>query len=152
MGLLLLQDLPPGLHGCSRRLHRLNGHDNDGDSKETKLHQQHLPLRLNHPGVLLLSRRVPDSVRQQWGHPQPALIPVCRGKGRICGLHGNSLRVRPTKNFLESIKNFLTATSINDVRSWVGAVAQVSYTFALSLTVEPLRQVCPSWPSCDRQS
>ena len=51
---------------------------------------------------------------------------------------------RPTKSFLKSIKNSPTPTSITNVPSWFGAVARVSYNFASSQTMEPLRQVLSS--------
>ena len=40
--------------------------------------------------------------------------------------------VRPTDSFVDSILNFPTPTSLTDIRSWFGAFAQVSYSFATS--------------------
>ena len=52
--------------------------------------------------------------------------------------------VQPTKDFVASIMNFPTPANLTDVRSWFGAVAQVSYTFATSSVMEPLRHLLSS--------
>ena len=48
---------------------------------------------------------------------------------------------RPPKKVLETIKNFPTPKSITDVRSWFGAVNQVSYAFSQSQTMAPFRDL-----------
>ena len=45
--------------------------------------------------------------------------------------------VQPTATFKESILNFPTPSNLTDVRSWFGAVAQVSYAFAISPIMQP---------------
>jgi hypothetical protein len=52
--------------------------------------------------------------------------------------------VRPTESFIASIMNFPTPSSLTDVRSWFGCVAQVSYAFAASPVMEPFRHLLSS--------
>ena len=52
--------------------------------------------------------------------------------------------VRPTNEFVESILGFPTPTSLTDIRSWFGAVAQISYTFATSTVMAPFKHLLSS--------
>ena len=52
--------------------------------------------------------------------------------------------VKPTKSFMDSIMNFPTPTNLTDVRSWYGAIAQVSYAFASSPVMIPFRHLLSS--------
>ena len=52
--------------------------------------------------------------------------------------------VRPTDSFVDSILNFPTPTSLTDIRSWFGAVAQVSYSFATSPAMLPFKHLLSS--------
>ena len=52
--------------------------------------------------------------------------------------------VRPTDGFVDSILNFPTPTSLTDIRSWFGAVAQVSYSFATSSVMLPFKHLLSS--------
>ena len=52
--------------------------------------------------------------------------------------------VKPTREFLSNIMNFPTPTNLTDVRSWYGAVAQVSYAFASSPIMLPFRHLLSS--------
>ena len=49
--------------------------------------------------------------------------------------------LKPTPEFLENIRSFPSPKSITDVRSWFGAVNQISYTFAVSEVMLPFRQL-----------
>ena len=60
------------------------------------------------------------------------------------GFTVTSSGVQPTKDFLASILNFPTPANLTDVRSWFGAVNQVSYTFATSSVMEPFRHLLSS--------
>ena len=57
------------------------------------------------------------------------------------GFSVTSSGVQPTSSFNESINNFPTPTSLTDVRSWFGVVAQVAYTFATGNAIELLRHL-----------
>ena len=48
---------------------------------------------------------------------------------------------RPPKSMIESIRNFPTPKSITDIRSWFGAINQVSYAFSQSKTMAPFREL-----------
>ena len=52
--------------------------------------------------------------------------------------------VQPTEDFISNILNFPTPANITDVRSWYGAVAQVSYAFATCPTMLPFRHLLSS--------
>ena len=52
--------------------------------------------------------------------------------------------VRPTDSFVDSILNFPTPTSLTDIRSWFGAVAHVSYSFATSPVLLPFKHLLSS--------
>ena len=52
--------------------------------------------------------------------------------------------VRPTDQFLDNILSFPTPTNLTDVRSWFGAVAQVSYAFASGPIMAPFKPLLSS--------
>ena len=54
------------------------------------------------------------------------------------------LGIKPTAEYLSNIMNFPTPTNLTDVRSWYGAVAQVSYSFASSPVMAPFRHLLSS--------
>ena len=49
--------------------------------------------------------------------------------------------LKPTEEFLANIRTFPSPKSITDVRSWYGAINQVSYSFASSELMLPFRQL-----------
>ena len=46
---------------------------------------------------------------------------------------------RPAKRIIQAIRNFPTPTNITDVRSWLGLVQHVAYTFSQSQLMRPFR-------------
>ena len=52
--------------------------------------------------------------------------------------------VKPTQNFMDSILNFPSPANLTDVRSWFGAIAQISYTFAASPVMLPFKHLLSS--------
>ena len=52
--------------------------------------------------------------------------------------------VQPMDGFIEDILSFPTPANITDVRSFFGAIAQVSYSFAISPTMLPFRHLLSS--------
>ena len=52
--------------------------------------------------------------------------------------------LQPTPEFLASIRDFPTPTNITDVRSWFGAINQISYAFAAAPAMLPFRQLLSS--------
>ena len=51
---------------------------------------------------------------------------------------------RPSDEFLNGIRNFPTPANITDVRSWFGAINQISYSFATCSVMEPFRHLLGS--------
>ena len=49
--------------------------------------------------------------------------------------------LKPTPEFLENIRSFPSPKSLTDIRSWYGAINQISYTFATSQAMLPFRQL-----------
>ena len=49
--------------------------------------------------------------------------------------------VRPSKKYLDTIRNFPTPANTTDIRSWFGLVNQVSYAFATADRMLPLREL-----------
>merc|ERR1712082_101212 len=60
------------------------------------------------------------------------------------GFRVTATGVQPTQSFLDGIRNFPTPSSITDVRSWFGAVTQVSYAFASSPAMLPFKHLLSS--------
>ena len=60
---------------------------------------------------------------------------------RYAGFMVTKQGLRPLPEFINGIKNFPSPRSITDVRSWFGAVNQVSYTFVSSSSMLPFRQL-----------
>ena len=52
--------------------------------------------------------------------------------------------VEPTSSYTQGILNFPTPSNITDIRSWFGAVAQVSYAFASSPVMAPFKHLLSS--------
>ena len=59
----------------------------------------------------------------------------------FAGLEITPEGVRPGKKLIESIRNFPPPTNITEARSFFGMVNQVSYSFAMSLIMEPFRHL-----------
>ena len=51
---------------------------------------------------------------------------------------------RPTDEFLQGIRTFPTPTNLTDVRSWFGAINQISYSFASCPVMAPFRHLLAS--------
>ena len=49
--------------------------------------------------------------------------------------------LKPTSEFLNNIRSFPSPKSLTDVRSWYGAINQISYSFASSQAMLPFRQL-----------
>ena len=60
------------------------------------------------------------------------------------GFRVTNTGVQPTKEFTDNILTFPSPANITDVRSWFGAVAQVSYSFASCPTMQPFRHLLSS--------
>ena len=45
--------------------------------------------------------------------------------------------IKPTPQFINNILNFPAPSNITDVRSWFGAINQISYSFAITPAMEP---------------
>ena len=60
---------------------------------------------------------------------------------RYLGFVINDSGIQPTTEFIQSIMDFPTPRNITDVRSWFGAVGQVSYAFASSHEMLPFRHL-----------
>ena len=52
--------------------------------------------------------------------------------------------IKPTSSFTESIMSFPTPKSLTDIRSWFGAVNQISYSFASAPVMAPFRHLLSS--------
>ena len=57
----------------------------------------------------------------------------------FAGLEITSYGVRPSRKFLDAITAFPRPENISDMRSFFGKINQVSYAFAMSEAMEPLR-------------
>ena len=49
--------------------------------------------------------------------------------------------IKPTQEFISNIRSFPSPKSLTDIRSWFGAINQISYSFAISQTMLPFRQL-----------
>ena len=52
--------------------------------------------------------------------------------------------IKPTSSFTDSIMSFPTPKSLTDIRSWFGAVNQISYSFASAPVMAPFRHLLSS--------
>lgn len=52
--------------------------------------------------------------------------------------------VKPTPAFVNSILSFPTPKTLTDIRSWFGAINQISYSFAIAPTMSPFRHLLSS--------
>ena len=58
----------------------------------------------------------------------------------FAGLEITDYGVRPSKKFLEAIRNFPRPKNITEMRSFFGMINQVCYAFSMSKIMEPFRQ------------
>ena len=49
--------------------------------------------------------------------------------------------IKPTPGFLDSIMSFPVPQNITDVRSWFGAINQISFSFAIAPVMVPFRHL-----------
>ena len=52
--------------------------------------------------------------------------------------------IKPTQEFTQSILSFPTPKSLTDIRSWFGAINQISYSFAIAPAMAPFRHLLSS--------
>ena len=52
--------------------------------------------------------------------------------------------IKPTREFTQSILSFPTPKSLTDIRSWFGAINQISYSFAVAPVMAPFRHLLSS--------
>ena len=63
---------------------------------------------------------------------------------KYLGFKVTSTGITPTEGFLDSIINFPTPKTLTDIRSWYGAVNQISYAFAIAPIMQPFRHLLSS--------
>ena len=71
----------------------------------------------------------------------PSKIQLAEDEVAYVGFTVTDMGVRPTEDFLSNIMSFPTPKCIADVRSWFGAVAQISYAFATAPVMLPFRHL-----------
>ena len=74
----------------------------------------------------------------------PAKFQFAQNDVEYLGFNVTAKGVQPTESFKQSILSFPTPSTLTDVRSWFGAVAQVSYAFASSPVMQPFRHLLSS--------
>ena len=74
----------------------------------------------------------------------PKKFKFARDTVEFLGFTVTSKGVQPTESFLKNIMQFPTPANITDIRSWYGAVAQISYSFASAPIMEPFRHLLSS--------
>ena len=52
--------------------------------------------------------------------------------------------IKPTQEFIQNILSFPQPTSLTDIRSWFGAINQISYSFAVAPVMAPFRHLLSS--------
>ena len=52
--------------------------------------------------------------------------------------------IKPTEDFTKNILSFPTPKSLTDIRSWFGAINQISYSFAIAPVMAPFRHLLSS--------
>ena len=60
---------------------------------------------------------------------------------KFLGFNVNRDSVTPTEDFLQNIRSFPTPKTITDIRSWYGAIAQISYAFSTAPIMQPFRHL-----------
>ena len=74
----------------------------------------------------------------------PSKFQFCQEEVNYLGFRVTMTGVKPPSDFMENILNFPTPRNITDVRSWYGAVAQISYSFATCPAMLPFRHLLSS--------
>ena len=74
----------------------------------------------------------------------PQKFQLAQNTVEFLGFQVTDTGVQPTQAFTEAIMSFPTPASLTDVRSWFGAVAQVSYAFAQCPVMQPFRHLLSS--------
>ena len=63
---------------------------------------------------------------------------------KFVGFNVTDTGIKPTQEFIDNINNFPTPKSLTDIRSWFGAVAQISFAFATAPVMLPFRHLLSS--------
>jgi hypothetical protein len=74
----------------------------------------------------------------------PTKFQLAEDEVHYVGFSVSDIGVKPTEEFIANIMSFPTPKNITDVRSWFGAVAQISYTFATAPAMLPFRHLLSS--------
>ena len=68
----------------------------------------------------------------------------CEDEVQFVGFDVTNTGIKPTSEFIDGIMSFPTPQNLTDVRSFFGAVAQISYTFATAPVMLPFRHLLSS--------
>ena len=68
----------------------------------------------------------------------------CEDEVQFVGFTITNTGIEPTREFVDGIMSFPTPQNLTDVRSFFGAVAQISYTFATAPVMLPFRHLLSS--------
>ena len=71
----------------------------------------------------------------------PSKFEFAKDEIEFAGFIIGNKTVRPSEKYVEAIRDFPVPKSITDIRSWFGLINQVSYTFSMSETMLPFRQL-----------
>ena len=63
---------------------------------------------------------------------------------KFVGFKVTDTGIQPTDEFVDNIMSFPTPKSLTDIRSWFGAVAQISYAFSSAPIMQPFRHLLSS--------
>ena len=74
----------------------------------------------------------------------PAKFQFAEKEVNFVGFRLTASGPRPTDEFLNGIRSFPTPNNITDVRSWFGAINQISYSFATCPVMAPFRHLLAS--------
>ena len=76
----------------------------------------------------------------------PAKFQFAQKEVDFVGFTISNTRVRPTKSFLDFILSVPSPSSLTDIRSWHGMIAQVSYAFSKTEILRPIRHLLSRSP------
>ena len=74
----------------------------------------------------------------------PSKFQFAEQQVNFLGFKITSTGLGPTDEFVDVIKSFPVPTTLTEMRSWLGTINQVSYTFATSKQMEPFRSLLSS--------
>lgn len=141
MGAIPLSHCPTGIHRLRRRLYQPLRHHRVPHLCKTKCIDDALLWSQDIAGAYAQAVEWLDVCGRNGITLNPDKFRFAKDAVEFAGFEITPTAVKPSRKYVWAISDFPTPRNITDVRSWFGLVIQVSYTFSMTATMAPFREL-----------